>query len=131
MVKQYLTSLLAFTLIDGMWLALIAPSFYKSHIGHLMSPQPDLLAAGLFYLLFLIGLNIFVINAHRGKSLTMVTLYGGLFGLITYATFDLTSVAVFTDFPYLVAAVDMAWGSILCASISFITARFNHTYRAS
>ena len=124
MIKQYLTSLMVFTLIDGLWLGLVAPKFYRTHIGHLMKPEADLAAAGLFYLLFLVGLNIFVIHPYRAESLITISLYGALFGLITYATFDLTSVAVFTDFPYIVAAVDMLWGSILCASISVITVWF-------
>lgn len=122
MIKQYLTSLLAFVLIDGAWLGLVAPKFYQEYIGHLMKPEADLKAAALFYLLFLVGLNLFVISPHREAGLWTVAAYGAAFGMITYATFDLTSVAVFRDFPYLVAWVDMAWGALLCASISVITA---------
>ncbi len=125
MIKQYLSSLVVFTLIDGLWLGFVAPKFYKAHIGHLMKPQADFVAAGLFYLLFLIGLNVFVIAPKFDQPLLTVGLYGAFFGLITYATFDLTSLAVFKDFPYLVAGVDMLWGAILCASISVLTVWFN------
>ena len=124
MLKQYFISLLAFIVIDGIWLGLVAPAFYKKHIGHLMKPEADLLAAGLFYLIFLIGLNLFVISPQGQQSLFTVAGYGALFGLITYATFDLTSVAVFRDFPYLVAVADMTWGAFLCASISIVTVYF-------
>ena len=128
MVKQYLTSLVAFMLIDGLWLGYVAPTFYRNHIGHLMKPTPDMMAAGLFYLLFLIGLNVFVISPQNTASLSTVSLYGALFGLITYATFDLTSAAVFKDFPYIVVAVDMLWGSFLCAAISLVTVWVNRSF---
>ncbi|MAD61743.1 MAG: hypothetical protein CMH49_09595 [Myxococcales bacterium] len=127
MVKQYLSSLLFFTLIDGFWLVFVAPKFYRTHIGHLMKPQADLIAASLFYLLFLVGLNVFVISPKREEALHTVAAYGALFGLITYATFDLTSAAVFKDFSYLVAGIDMLWGAILCATISVLTLRFGRT----
>ena len=125
MIKQYLTSLIVFTVIDGLWLTMIAPQFYRTHIGDLMSPQADLKAAALFYVLFLLGLNVFVIAPKLTSSLKTVAGYGALFGLVTYATFDLTSVAVFKNFPYLVAGVDMVWGATLCAVISVITVAVN------
>jgi len=126
-LKQYLTSLIAFIVIDGVWLGLISPRFYRSQIGHLMKPEADLKVATLFYLLFLIGLNIFVIGPQQDRPLLTVAGYGALFGLITYATFDLTSVAVFKDFPYLVALVDLIWGATLCAVISVITVWMTRT----
>ena len=124
LIKQYLTSLLFFTLIDGFWLVFVAPKFYRTHIGHLMKPEADLAAASLFYLLFLVGLNVYVITPKLDKSFSTVAGYGALFGLVSYATFDLTSVAVFKDFSYLVASVDMLWGACLCASISVLTVKF-------
>jgi uncharacterized membrane protein len=124
MIKQYLTSLVIFTVIDGLWLGFIAPKFYQSHIGHLMKPQADFVAAGLFYLFYLIGLSVFVINPHQASPLLKVGAYGAFFGCVTYATFDLTSVAVFKGFPYKVAIVDMLWGSLLCAMISVLTVWF-------
>lgn len=124
MIRQYFSSLLFFILIDGFWLTFVAPKFYRTHIGHLMKPQADLLAASLFYLLFLVGLNAFVISPQRDESLSKLAAHGALFGLVTYATFDLTSVAVFKDFSYLVAGVDMLWGAFLCSAISVLTVRF-------
>ena len=88
-----------------------------------MKPEADLVAASLFYLLFLVGLNVFVITPMSDKALSSVAGYGALFGLVTYATFDLTSVAVFKDFSYLVAGIDMLWGACLCASISLLTVK--------
>ena len=130
MIKQYLTSLIVFTVVDGLWLTMIAPQFYRTHIGHLMSPQADLNAAALFYVFFLLGLNVFVITPKLTSPLKTVAGFGALFGAVTYATFDLTSVAVFRDFPYLVAGVDILWGATLCAVISVVTARITRPQSA-
>ena len=127
MIKQYLISLAIFTVIDGLWLGFFAPKFYQANIGHLMRPQADLVAAALFYGLYLIGLSVFVISPYSDESFLKLAAYGAFFGLITYATFDLTSVAVFKGFPYKVAIVDMCWGAFLCSSISVLTIWFTRT----
>jgi uncharacterized membrane protein len=48
-------------------------------------------------------------------------LYGALFGLVCYATYDLTNLAVAKDWPLLVTLVDLAWGAVLAASVSIVT----------
>ena len=125
MIRSYLTSLIAFVALDSVWLGTIAPEFYRAHIGHLMSDSPELLAAALFYILFLIGLQLFVLSPLREASVLRQGAQGFAFGVVTYATFDLTSVAVLKDFPYLVAGVDMLWGGLLSMGICLITARLS------
>jgi uncharacterized membrane protein len=48
-------------------------------------------------------------------------LAGAFFGLVTYATYDLTNLATLKDWPLIVTAVDLAWGMVLSASISLVT----------
>jgi uncharacterized membrane protein len=63
------------------WLVLVAPKFYKKHIGYVMAQNPNLLAAGLFYLLFMIGLVVFVIQPAVNDGSWQTALYrGALFG---------------------------------------------------
>jgi uncharacterized membrane protein len=79
-------------------------------------------AAILFYLLFIVGLVLFVIiPAVEKSSWVHALLFGALFGLITYATYDLTNLATVKDWPLLVTVVDLAWGAVLAASVSIIT----------
>ena len=129
MIKNYFVSMIVFICVDSFWLGLIAPKFYRAHIGHLMSDTPDLMAAALFYMIFLFGLNVFVIQAKHGSSNTSVMKYAFLFGVVTYATFDLTSVAVFKDFPYLVAAVDLLWGGVLSTLVAVITLQIDSSHK--
>ena len=46
--------------------------------------------------------------------------YGALFGFMTYATYDLTNLAITKNWPLLVTFVDLAWGTVLAASVSVI-----------
>ena len=120
--KLYLIALPVFFVIDMIWLGLVAKKFYASQIGFLMKSDINWLAAIVFYLLFIAGLVVFVVSrAVQMGSWTHAVLYGALFGLITYATYDLTNLATVKDWPWLVTVVDLAWGSFLAASVSIIT----------
>jgi len=104
------------------WLVLVAKNFYQSQIGFLMKPDINWAAAIIFYLLFIVGLVLFVIEPAMEKgSWTHALLFGALFGLITYATYDLTNLATLKNWPLLVTIVDMAWGATLGALVSVVT----------
>jgi len=121
-IKLYSIALPVFFVIDMVWLGLIAKSFYATQIGYLMKTDINWTAAILFYLLFIVGLVLFVIMPAVEKgSWVHSLLFGALFGLITYATYDLTNLATLKDWPLLVTVVDLAWGAILAASVSIVT----------
>jgi uncharacterized membrane protein len=120
--KLFLIALPVFFAIDMVWLAVVAKNFYQKQVGFLMKPDINWLAAIIFYLLFITGLIVFVITPAMVKqSWVHALLYGALFGLITYATYDLTNLATVKDWPLLVTVVDLAWGSVLAATVSVIT----------
>jgi len=121
-LKVYAIAVPVFFAIDMVWLSLTARNFYKNQIGFLMKPEINWTAAILFYLLFLVGLVVFVISPALEKKEWVLALWSGaLFGLITYATYDLTNLATLKDWPLTVVIVDMLWGSVLAASVSVIT----------
>ena len=87
-----------------------------------MKPDINWFAAIIFYLFFIAGLVTFVISpAIEKHSWVHALLFGALFGLITYATYDLTNLATLNNWPVLVTIVDLIWGTVLSASISVIT----------
>ena len=47
-------------------------------------------------------------------------LLGAFFGLVTYATYDLTNHATVRGWPWIVTVVDLAWGTVLAASVSCV-----------
>jgi uncharacterized membrane protein len=121
-IKLFLIALPVFFAIDIIWLVLVAKNFYQKQIGFLMKPDINWFAASIFYLLFIAGLVIFVISpAVEKHSWIHALLFGALFGLITYATYDLTNLATMKDWPLLVTVVDLIWGTVLAASISVLT----------
>ena len=121
-IKLFLIALTVFFAIDMIWLVLVARKFYQQQIGFLMKSDINWIAAIIFYLLFIFGLVTLVISpAVEKHSWLHALLFGALFGLITYATYDLTNLATLKDWPILVTVVDLIWGTVLSASISVIT----------
>jgi uncharacterized membrane protein len=121
-IKLFIIALPVFFVIDMVWLVLVAKKFYQEQIGFLMKPDINWFAAIIFYLLFIAGLIIFVVSpAVEKHSWVHAILFGALFGLITYATYDLTNLATLKDWPLLVTIVDLIWGTVLASSISLIT----------
>jgi uncharacterized membrane protein len=121
-LKLYFIALPVFFAIDMVWLGLVAKNFYTKQIGFLMKVDVNWLAAIIFYLLFIVGLVLFVITPALEKhSWINALLFGALFGLITYATYDLTNLATIKDWPLLVTIIDLIWGMVLAALVSVIS----------
>ncbi len=121
-LKTYLVALSFFFALDMVWLGAVAKSFYRSQIGFLLRDDVNWPAAISFYLLFILGLVVFTITpALENRSWLEALWRGALFGLITYATYDLTNQATVKDWPALVTLVDMAWGVVLASSVSVAT----------
>jgi uncharacterized membrane protein len=121
-IALYLLSLVVFFLIDMAWLGLAAKNFYRSQLGEMLSPKVNWAAAVLFYLLFIAGLQLFVIAPALEAGGALQALWqGAFFGLVTYATYDLTNLATLRNWPLLVTAIDLAWGAFLGAAVSFLS----------
>lgn len=121
-LKLYLTAFAVFFAIDMVWLVLVARKFYSQQLGFLMTSQINWVAAILFYLLFIGGLVVFVITpAVQQNSWSQALLMGALFGLVSYATYDLTNLATIKDWPLLITVVDLIWGMVLAGSVSTLT----------
>ena len=127
-IKLFLATLAIFLVVDLVWLSLVARKFYQKHLGFLMSPSPNWLAAILFYLLFVIGLLVFVVlPGLETGSLQFTLLRAALFGLVTYATYDLTNLATVRNWPILITIVDLGWGtalSVIVSLFSFLVGRW-------
>lgn len=121
-LKLYLITFLAFLAIDSLWLGLVAPSFYRSQIGYIMAETPNYFAAGLFYLVFIFGMVVFIVEPGvREGTLIQSVSRGALFGLVTYATYDLTNLATLEGWPVLLTVVDLTWGTVLSAAVTLVS----------
>lgn len=121
-LTQYAVAAVVFVIVDFVWLTTVAQKLYDKRLGHLLADSPNVGAAVLFYAIFLAGLVFFVVHpAVDAGSWQRALLVGAFFGLVTYATWDLTNLAVLKDFPASIVPIDMAWGTFLAASVSIST----------
>jgi uncharacterized membrane protein len=120
-IKVYFITFAAFLAIDAVWLVLVARNFYRRYLDWLMAANPNWIAALLFYLLFVVGVLVFVVipGVEEG-SLRTTLLRAALFGLIAYATYDLTNLATVKDWPLTVTIVDMLWGTALSTAVAYV-----------
>jgi uncharacterized membrane protein len=109
----YAATLVAFLLLDAVWLTTMAERLYRPAIGHLMRDGFAWQPALLFYALYILGLVVFGVAAglERGSS-TVAAGRCALFGLIAYATYDLTNQATLQGWPWIVTLADLAWGTV-------------------
>jgi uncharacterized membrane protein len=121
-LKHYFITLICFLILDAIWLGLIAQPFYQAQIGFLLAKNPNWLAAGVFYLLYVAGLVFFVVEPalRAGSAPGRAALRGAFFGLVAYATYDLTNLATVDRWPLLLTAVDMTWGAALGALTTLV-----------
>lgn len=107
---------LVFLVIDAIWLGLIATSFYARNLGDLMLEQPKLGIAALFYIGYTFAIVLLVsAPAAKAGSLSQAVLYGAVFGLAAYGTYDITNMATLKNWPVTMSIVDMIWGTVLTA----------------
>ncbi|HSP90759.1 MAG TPA: DUF2177 family protein [Vicinamibacterales bacterium] len=117
----YAITLVIFFAIDLVWLGVVAKNFYRQHIGHLMSAEVNWGAAVLFYLVYIGGIVFFAVKpAFDSGSAARALAHGAAFGFIAYATYDLTNQATMRDWPVLVTVVDLAWGTVLTATVAYL-----------
>ena len=119
LILGYVLTALVFFFVDMIWLGYVAKDLYRKHLGNFLSPEVNWKAAILFYLLFIAGIFVFVILPAVEKNSWMRALVmGGLFGLVTYATYDLTNLATMAQWPVKIVIIDMLWGVVLVGTVS-------------
>jgi uncharacterized membrane protein len=120
-IPLYFITMPVFFAIDMIWLGFVAKNLYAQHLGFLMKTNVNWVAAILFYMLFIAGLVTFVIAPSLDKhSWVNALLLGAFFGLVSYATYDLTNLATIKDWPLLITSIDLVWGTVLSAAVSVI-----------
>ena len=108
--------------IDWVWLGFVAKKLYYDEIGKLLLDKPFMPAAITFYILYVIGIVAFAINPAIEKSSWQYALgYGALFGLLAYATYDLTNWATLKGWSAKIVVIDMLWGALLTGTVALVT----------
>jgi uncharacterized membrane protein len=112
-VILYLATLVVLIPIDFLFLGIFAKGFFASEVGDMLG-EIRLAPAILFYLLYVVGVLIFV-SGSAAATWQSTLLSGALFGLFCYATFELTSLSLLKHWTWTVVVVDVSWGSFVTA----------------
>lgn len=105
--------------IDLVWLTTATGLVYKPYIGDLMLEKPNLPVAAAFYLLYVVGVLVLAsLPGYEKGSITVAITRGALFGLLAYATYDLTNLATLKGWAWQVSAIDLVWGTTLTGTVA-------------
>jgi uncharacterized membrane protein len=123
-VTLYLAVAVPLLIADAIWLTTMS-SFYREAMGSLMARQINWLAAAIFYFGYPIGLVIFALRPalSTNSGIGHAALMGGLLGLFCYGTYDLVNHATLEGWPLRLTLVDMAWGTVLSATVTALAYR--------
>jgi uncharacterized membrane protein len=129
-IIAYLSAALVFGALDAVWLSWAGPNLYQPTIGDIMAEDFNLAAAGVFYFAYLAGMCWFAIRPGLTTGSVRIALLNGvLLGALCYATFDLTSQAVFKVWATHITVADIIWGAFATGTTSaiatWITLRFS------
>ena len=119
-MKIYISTLIIFLWIDAIWLVFIARNFYSKNIWFLLSDKPNLIAAIIFYFLYIFWLYHLVLKNWINNSLKELVINWALFWVVCYATYDLTNLATIKDWPIKLTIVDIIWWWFLTAVCCFL-----------
>ncbi|MEM1051484.1 MAG: DUF2177 family protein [Pseudomonadota bacterium] len=108
----FVSAAVIFGALDAVWLGWAGANLYEPNIGAIMAENFNLAPAAAFYLIYLCGMIWFAIRPGiEGGDARKALLNGVLLGALCYATFDLTSQAVFKVWATKVTVLDICWGA--------------------
>lgn len=117
----YGLTLIVFAVIDTAWLGSMGDRIYRPLIGSMLADNFRLAPAIIFYALYAAGLTIFaVLPGLSDGGWKKALLWGGLFGLFAYGTYDLTNLATLKTWSVKLTLIDMTWGVCVSAVSSGI-----------
>ena len=119
--KAWVATTIAFLLVDGLWLGIVAKNFYREQLGFLMKDSVNFPAAAGFYLLYSAAVVYLAsMPGFRESSAMTALMSGAVFGLAAYGTYDMTNLATLKNWPIAMSIVDMVWGTVLTSFVAYV-----------
>lgn len=121
-MRPLLAGLVTLVALDFLWIGTVASGFYLDNVAvhlRLVDGRMDARVGSALatWLCIVGGIRLFVLPRAEGQVRASVA-WGALYGLLLYGVYDLTNHALFHSWPPVVVAVDMAWGTTLCAAVA-------------
>lgn len=130
---NYLVCIIIFVIIDLPYLY-INKDIYSQKIKSISGkPITSRYYSGLLiYIMLALGIMFIVLplihhnnNNNIESKIRYSIIYGGLFGIVCYSTFDLSMHLIFDGWDIMVTLMDMLWGSVICSLVTFIMLMIN------
>lgn len=116
----FFTSII-FLVVDIIWLSIMVKHFYRPNLGLLLTDKPVMWAAVSFYLIYVLGLSVIILQpALNNDSVSQAFWTGIVFGVVAYGTYNLTNMATINNWSAKVVLVDIVWGGFLTGFSSSI-----------
>ncbi|MES2975450.1 MAG: DUF2177 family protein [Pseudomonadota bacterium] len=110
----YFSTLLAFLILDGLWLGVLMGPTYKSQLGPLLLDSPRIVPAVVFYAFYVVGIIVFaILPGVEAQQWQRTALLGALLGLMAYGAYDMTNLATLKGWPLQISLIDLAWGAVV------------------
>jgi uncharacterized membrane protein len=105
---------IVFFALDFVWLSTATSRIYKPMLGGLLAEKPQLGVAAVFYLVYVVGLIALAVLPGLREGAVLGALWrGALFGLIAYATYDLSNLSTLAGWSWQISVIDIVWGTTL------------------
>lgn len=115
----YLAAAATMLILDAIWLSTMVPRVYQPALGDLIADKPNFAIAGVFYLLYVVGIVVFaILPAVEARSWLQALGMGALLGLVAYGTYDFTNLSTLRNWPVGLSLIDVAWGTALTGVVA-------------
>jgi uncharacterized membrane protein len=118
-LTAYTATLIAFVVIDFVWLSIMADRLYRPALGDMLAPSFRLAPAVIFYLIYAAGLTFLAVRTGvMSGSIATAVIHGAVVGFMAYATYDLTNQSTLKNWSTTLTVADLIWGTVLSAAAS-------------
>ena len=121
MLFLYAVTAAVFLGLDMLGIRYSVRPVFDTHVGHLLAQPLRLGPAAVFYLLYVVGLLIFVSwPALKAGSPLQALVFGALLGAMCYGTYEMTNYATLADWSWQQVVVDGLWGTFLTGFAAWV-----------
>lgn len=114
--------LVAFAIFDGIWLGIVAPSWYAQAMAPLLRENYISWPWLVFYLGYCMSILVLVLTGDSVKSLLVAGIRGAVLGATAYGAYNLTNYSIIAQWPLSITLIDWAWGTTVTALVAIVGA---------
>lgn len=125
-LKLFIAAFIVLVLLDLIWFRLFMGTFFRQELASIARPagQTSIPSALAAWALLSVGIVFLVLpRIAPGAVWWHALLWGALFGLVVYGTYDFTNYAILKDYPFRFLAVDVLWGTVICGITTLAVSR--------